>query len=100
MLEPTTFPKAKSEAPLNAALILTINSGADVANETTVIPITILGISSFNESATADFNNQFPPKINKSNPPAINKKFIKIFFAKIRIYNFLIFLNKMFTDQF
>lgn len=80
MLDPTTFPNAKSEAPFIAAFILTISSGAEVANETTVIPITILEILSFNESATADFNNQFPPKTNKINPTITNKKFMFLIF--------------------
>ena len=37
ILEPITFPKAKSDEPFKAAFILTISSGAEVANETTVI---------------------------------------------------------------
>ena len=44
MLDPKTFPKAKSEYPIIVALRLTINSGADVAKETIVIPIIIFGI--------------------------------------------------------
>lgn len=76
MFEPITLPNARSEDPFKAALTLTINSGAEVANETTVIPMTTFGILSFKERATADFNNQFPPKINKNNPQKIKKKFI------------------------
>ena len=52
-----------------------ISSGAEVANDTMVIPIMILGMFSRNEKATADFNNQFPPSINRIKPTAINKKF-------------------------
>jgi hypothetical protein len=73
MLDPTTFPKAKSGKPSKAAFILTISSGAEVAKETTVIPITILGMFSFNDKSTADFNNQLPPAINNTNPPTTNK---------------------------
>jgi hypothetical protein len=52
-----------------------MSSGAEVAKDTIVIPIMILGIFSRNEKATADFNNQFPPNINRVKPTAINKKF-------------------------
>ena len=71
ILEPTTFPNAKSGWPDKAAWILTINSGADVANETTVIPITILGIEKLRDNATDARINQSPPLINKKIPIAI-----------------------------
>lgn len=74
ILDPTTFPKAKSGEPSKAALILTISSGADVAKETTVKPITTLDTLSRKESATADFKSQLPPKINKVSPNAIKIK--------------------------
>ena len=77
ILDPTTLPKAKSGNPSNAALILTISSGAEVAKETTVIPITIFGMDKRNERSTADFNNQFPPKINKIRPSTMKNKFPK-----------------------
>ena len=83
MLDPITFPKAKSACPSKADLTLTINSGTEVANETTVIPITILGTFKRKEKPTADFSNQFPPRINKNNPITTNNKFIKILFANI-----------------
>ena len=76
MLEPITLLKAKSGCPCNAAFKLTINSGADVAKETTVIPTTIFGICNLNENPMADFNNQFPPRINKKNPTIIKIKSI------------------------
>jgi hypothetical protein len=76
MLEPITFPSAKSEAPVKAAFILTISSGADVAKDTTVIPMTTLEIFNFKDNATADFNSQFPPKTNKIKPLIMSKKFI------------------------
>ena len=82
MLEPITFPKAKSEDPFKAALILTISSGAEVAKETTVIPIITLEILSFSDNAIADFNNQLPPKINKFKPMTMNRKFIFSFFCE------------------
>ena len=57
--------------------ILTINSGAEVAKETTVIPITILGIEKRRDSATAARINQSPPLINKKIPTATAIKAIK-----------------------
>ena len=77
ILEPTTLLNAKSDELFKAAFILTISSGAEVAKETTVIPIITLGIFNFKEIETADFNNQLPPKINKPKPIKISKKFIK-----------------------
>jgi hypothetical protein len=47
ILLPITFPIAISEFPVYAAYVLTINSGADVPNATTVKPITIFGIPYF-----------------------------------------------------
>ena len=73
MLDPTTFPKDKSGKPSKAAFILTINSGAEVANETTVIPTTILGMESLKESATADFKSQLPPEMSNTSPNTIHK---------------------------
>jgi hypothetical protein len=80
ILEPITFPRAKSGAPFKAAFKLTMSSGAEVAKETTVIPITILGMFNFKDKATAAFNNQFPPKINNTRPPIMNKKFMYFIF--------------------
>ena len=71
ILEPITLPKAKSEYPFKAALILTISSGAEVAKETTVIPMMILGILSFNDMATAASINQSPPLMRRNNPNPI-----------------------------
>ncbi|GGF74716.1 hypothetical protein GCM10011397_17040 [Wenyingzhuangia marina] len=68
MLDPITFPSAKSGNPSKADLILTISSGAEVANETTVIPITILEIFNFKEMFTEAFKSQSPPKINSTKP--------------------------------
>ena len=66
-----TFPKERSGKPSKAAFILTISSGAEVAKDATVIPMTILGIFNLSERATAAFNNQFPPKIKATNPNTI-----------------------------
>ncbi len=61
ILDPITLPIAKLGRPLSVALRLTINSGADVAKDTTVIPIIILGIDNFNEMSTEDLVNKSPP---------------------------------------
>ena len=71
ILDPITFPKAKSECPWIADFKLTINSGAEVAKDTTVIPITILEMRSLKEKPTAAFNNQSPPTINNVSPMSI-----------------------------
>ena len=44
-----------------------------MAKDTTVIPMTILGICNLKDSATAAFSNQFPPNINATKPKKINK---------------------------
>ena len=77
ILDPTTFPKERSGKPSKAALMLTISSGAEVAKETTVIPITILGMNNRKDKATADFNNQLPPAIRRVNPKTIKSRFPK-----------------------
>jgi hypothetical protein len=79
MFEPITLPRAKSGKPFTAELILTMSSGAEVAKETTVIPIIIFGIFKPKEIDTADFNSQFPPKINKIKPISIKKKLMFYF---------------------
>ena len=56
-----------------------MSSGAEVAKETTVIPIIIFGIFKPKEIDTADFNSQFPPKINKIKPISIKKKLMFYF---------------------
>ena len=68
MFEPITFPKAISACPSIADLMLTISSGAEVANETIVIPIIILGICIRFAKHTADFKRKSPPKTNKKSP--------------------------------
>ena len=56
ILEPITFEIAMSADPLRAELILISSSGAEVANDTTVKPITTLDKFSLMERSTADFN--------------------------------------------
>ena len=62
----------KPSEPLIADFILTISSGADVAKETTVIPIKSLGIPNFIEIDTAALSKRLPPII-KMVKPNINK---------------------------
>lgn len=72
ILEPITFPKEISEKPESAACRLTNNSGAEVAKETTVSPITILEILSLKDSATEERTKNSPPTTNNTKPT--NKK--------------------------
>jgi hypothetical protein len=54
ILDPKTLPIAKFENPSSVAFKLTINSGADVAKETIVIPMIIFGTENFREISTED----------------------------------------------
>jgi len=74
ILDPSTFPIAKFGRPSSVALRLTISSGADVAKDTTVIPIIILGIDNFNEISTEDLVNKSPPWERSIIPNKIPKK--------------------------
>ena len=83
ILDPITLPNEISEEPSKAACKLTKSSGADVAKETTVKPITSLEILNLNESAT-DERTRYSPPITKSIKPNTTKtKLIYVFFAKI-----------------
>lgn len=73
IFEPITFPKEISENPFKAACKLTINSGAEVANETTVSPITIFDKFNLKESATEDRTKNSPPITNSVKPINTNK---------------------------
>lgn len=73
ILDPKTFPTAKSEEPLNAESTETINSGADVANETTVNPTIIFGIFNLREKFTEELSNQSQPFIKITKPKNNNK---------------------------
>ena len=68
ILEPTIFPSARSGYPIIADCTLTTSSGAEVAKETTVIPIMNLGIFSFIETAREPSNKYAPPLIRKNRP--------------------------------
>jgi hypothetical protein len=68
--------------PDKAALRLTNNSGADVANDTTVIPITIFDILNLNDSATDDLTKNSPPMTNKPNPRITKITLINIFLLR------------------
>ena len=80
ILDPKTLDIAKSGEPIKADLTLIINSGAEVANDTTVIPIKILGISNFNEIEIADFKSRFPPTIKIASPDNSNNNVLKSIF--------------------
>ncbi|GFZ87097.1 hypothetical protein GCM10011531_17830 [Aquaticitalea lipolytica] len=92
ILEPITFPKAISEEPSNAACKLTSNSGADVANETTVIPMTSLEILNLKDNATEERTKNSPPITNKISPKITQSKLMKNNFQ--RRYYFHSFYNK------
>lgn len=82
ILDPTTLEIAKSAEPFNADFRLIISSGAEVAKETTVIPIKIFGISNFKEIETAAFNSRFPPTISTTKPENNNTKVFNSMFLK------------------
>ena len=73
IFDPITLLIAIAGELLKAAFILTINSGAEVAKETTVMPITILDKANFNDNATEDFISQSPPFIKRKKPKIIDK---------------------------
>src|SRR5690606_25472963 len=73
MLDPTTLPIAISGKPSIAAFKLTINSGADVPNDTMVIPITNGDNLNLEAIPTAPLTNNSPPTIKTANPPRSNK---------------------------
>ena len=85
IFEPITLFIAIDGELFNAALTLTINSGSDVAKETTVIPITNLEILNFNDNATDDLTINSPPTTNKRKP----KKMKIIFIYLIIILEFI-----------
>lgn len=68
ILEPTTFPSANSGDPSKAALILTNNSGKEVAKDTTVIPITIRDNLNLSDKPTDARTKYSPPTTNNTNP--------------------------------
>ena len=68
ILDPITLPRAISVTPSKAACKLTNNSGADVANDTTVIPMTNFEILSLNESPTDALTKKSPPTTSAAKP--------------------------------
>lgn len=82
ILEPITFPKEISEEPSKAACKLTNSSGADVANDTTVIPITILEILNLKDIATEALTKNSPPTTKRSKPNMTQTKLIKLIFLR------------------
>ena len=82
IFEPTTLFMAIAGEPDNAACKLTNSSGAEVANETTVIPITILEILNLKDNATDDLTKNSPPITNKIKPKATQTILIKYFFLR------------------
>ncbi len=72
ILLPTTLPIARSGEPLRAETIFTVNSGADVPNDTTVNPITSAGIPSFFDIEAAPRTNPSAPAIKITSPIIIS----------------------------
>src|SRR5690606_38800343 len=82
MLEPITLPKAISDDPAKAACKLTKSSGAEVAKDTTVIPITSLEILNLKDNATEERTKNSPPTTNKIKPKITQTKLINYFFCE------------------
>ena len=66
ILEPKTLPKvislySKFSIPREAAFIATNNSGAEVAKDTTVNPITRVDTLNLSANKEEDFTNKSPP---------------------------------------
>ena len=74
------FPKTISENPLNEAIELTTNSGADVPKATIVNPITKSEMLFFLANEEAPSTSQFAPKIKLVKPSIIKKADRIIFF--------------------
>ena len=79
ILEPTTLFIAMAGEPESAAFKLTKSSGADVAKETTVKPITNLEISSFTDNPT-DALTKYSPPITRAINPKITQTILINFF--------------------
>ena len=82
MLDPTTLFMAIAGEPDNAALRLNNNYGAEVAKDTTVIPITNFEIRNLKESATEALTKNSPPITSKTNPRITQTKLIKNIFLR------------------
>jgi len=84
MFEPITLPKAISGLTLSADLILTINSGADVPKEITVIPITNEEMLNFLAIPIEPLTKNSPPTIKVAKPS--NKNNIVIPFQVLKAF--------------
>lgn len=73
ILEPIMFPVAISDEPFKAAFKLTKSSGAEVAKETIVSPITAFEIDNLKESPTEARTKNSPPTTKKINPNKIKR---------------------------
>ncbi len=76
IFEPITLFIAIDGELFKAALTLTINSGNEVAKDTTLIPITNFDILNFKDKATYDLTINSPPITSKKKPKKISIKFI------------------------
>ena len=85
ILEPTTLFIAISGDPEIAACKLTKSSGADVAKDTTVIPITMREILNLKDKATEDRTKYSPPTTRRINPKTTQKISIRNFYANINV---------------
>ena len=74
ILEPITFQRAIFELSLINACILTKSSGAEVAKDTIVTPITILDKLKYSAVFIDPLTSNSPPKNNKKNPAKKVKK--------------------------
>ena len=83
IFDPITLLIAMAGDPSKAACKLTNNSGTEVANETTVIPITILEMFNLKERPMEERTKNSPPKTNNIRPIIIYATLIKYLFAKI-----------------
>ena len=77
IFEPITLLIAIDEEPFTAALRLTNSSGREVANATTVMPITTLEILNFKEMAIDALTINSPPSTSNKNPKNIQNKVIR-----------------------
>ena len=79
MFEPIAFPTASKLLPSCEAIIATTISGAEVPNETTVKPITSLGIPKFVAVEAAPERKRSADQTSPTNPTKIKKRFNAIF---------------------
>ena len=73
MLEPTTFPTAKSASPFFAATADVTSSGKDVPIATTVRPTNVSLIPTANARLLAQSTTTSPPTTIATIPPRINQ---------------------------